>query len=89
MSSVVFVLLTVLTPVRSQDQSIYGKMNRYTVPIDKKEVGQIYNKCFSGTGFTTCLPELFDDDAVIRSQLPAYRDLSILYGAEYYCSLTH
>ncbi len=70
--------------VRSQDQAIYGKMNRFTVPIDKKEVGQLYNKCFSGTGFTTCLPELDDDDTVIQSQIPYYRDLPSLYGAEYF-----
>ena len=85
MWSTFFVLfLTLLHATRGQDQSIYGKMNRYTVPIDEKEVGQIYNKCFSGAGFTSCLPDLSaDDDTVINSQLPYYRDLPSLYGAAY------
>jgi hypothetical protein len=67
-----------------QGPSIYGKINRYTIPIDAKEVGQIYGKCFSGIGLTSCLPDLSaTDDSVIASELPYYRDLPSLYGAAY------
>lgn len=66
-----------------QDISIYGKVASYVVPIDGRELSTIMSTCYGGLMFSTCVPNLPDDDLVLAEQLPYLLDLGNLQGAPY------
>eukprot|EP01038_Epipyxis_sp_PR26KG_P010395 gene10395-13962_t len=69
--------------VNSQSLSLFGLFNSYLVPIDKTEQNVISSTCFSGIGFTTCVPNKPADDDRYSNELLYLQDLAAIRGTNY------
>lgn len=79
-----FIFHLLLHTTLCQDLQLYGKANRYLVPLDQKEIGQVIGKCFQGLQFTTCVPHGQNFDGTNSYYyLPYYMDLPKIYGSMY------
>lgn len=68
---------------RAQDLNVYGLFVMYNVPLDARNVQNVYAKCFEGMGFESCLPVIPTDVISYESLLPYYRELASYYGQPY------
>jgi hypothetical protein len=73
-----------LSIVLSQDYSLYGLYEYAGTPITPRKTKEIYSKCFQGLGFTSCSPNLPEDDVILGYDMAYYTNLASIQG-QFYC----
>lgn len=73
-----------LSTVLAQDYGIYGLYEHAAIEIKTRKQKEIYSTCFEGFQFTSCVPNLVDDDVVLSYDLEYYRNLASMKG-QFYC----
>lgn len=82
---IIVVLLALCCRVSlAQDYFIYGVVQDYKTVVTPRRRSEVYSKCFAGLSFTTCLPNVPDDDIVRNYDLQYYQDLASIQG-QFYC----